>query len=144
MKILIEESVLRQALAFLENGNFVYPTNLHVAISSALDAAENAEMLERALAATQHVVAQFSEGARKLRAELAAKTKELAYAIDTLVKERDELVAAIKEVIDDAEECLDHDEWAAMLVSLDAFHNLSTAYEAALAKLGAEVTASME
>lgn len=52
--------------------------------------------------------------------------------IETLMKQRDELLTAIREVLDDAEDCLDADEWAAMLVSLEAFHNLDTAYDAAV------------
>lgn len=52
--------------------------------------------------------------------------------INVLMKQRDGLLAAIREILDDAEECQDHDDWTAMLVSLDAFHNLDTAYNATI------------
>lgn len=66
--------------------------------------------------------------------EAADELESLRSLNETLRRERGELVAAIREVIDDAEECQDSDEWTAMLVSLDAFHNLNTAYDAAIAK----------
>jgi DNA repair ATPase RecN len=85
-------------------------------------------------------ITRLSDAQAQTLHDTICSANRLSEQLATVKKERDELMEAIREVIDDAEECQDHDEWTAMLVSLDAFHNLSTAYDAALAKVGADKT----
>ena len=68
-----------------------------------------------------------TKGWRKMEAEL-----------ETLRQQRDELLKAIREVLDDAEECSDADDWTAMCLSLEAYHNLCTSYDDTLAKVKGE------
>jgi len=56
----------------------------------------------------------------------------LAKRLEKAEKQRDELLTAIREVFDDAEECQDYGGWTAMMISLDAFHNLDTTYESVI------------
>jgi len=46
---------------------------------------------------------------------------------DALKQQRDELLAAAEAIEIDAEECLDFDEFTAILVSIDAYHKLMEA-----------------
>ena len=46
-----------------------------------------------------------------------------------LAEQNAKLKDALKTVVDDAEECTDHDDWTAMLLSLDAYHIASTCIE---------------
>ena len=46
-----------------------------------------------------------------------------------LAEQIEKLKDALKTVVDDAEECTDHDDWTAMLLSLDAYHIASTCLE---------------
>mgnify|MGYP003622012378 CR=1 FL=1 len=57
--------------------------------------------------------------------ELSTLNTQLA----TLAEQNAKLKDALKTVVDDAEECTDHDDWTAMLLSLDAYHIASTCIE---------------
>lgn len=46
-----------------------------------------------------------------------------------LAEQNEKMKDALKTVVDDAEECTDHDDWTAMLLSLDAYHIASTCIE---------------
>ena len=47
----------------------------------------------------------------------------------TLAEQIEKLKDALKTVVDDAEECTDHDDWTAMLLSLETYHIASTCLE---------------
>ena len=57
--------------------------------------------------------------------ELSTLNTQLAILAEQNAKLKD----ALKTVVDDAEECTDHDDWTAMLLSLDAYHIASTCIE---------------
>ena len=46
-----------------------------------------------------------------------------------LAEQNEKMKDALKTVVDDAEECTDHDDWTAMLLSLYAYHIASTCIE---------------
>lgn len=69
----------------------------------------------------------------KLTEEGSVMPADMAYdllseEIYRLKSENQKLKVAIREVIDDIEECEDSDGWMAMLLSTEAFHNLDTVY----------------
>ena len=49
--------------------------------------------------------------------------------VAALAEQNEKLKDALKTVVDDAEECTDHDDWTAMLLSLEAYHIASTCLE---------------
>ena len=57
--------------------------------------------------------------------ELSTLNTQLA----ALAEQNEKLKDALKTVVDDAEECTDHDDWTAMLLSLEAYHIASTCLE---------------
>ena len=84
--------------------------------------------------------AETDEGAQPLYDqaaidELGERLMVSDYALKDAERQRDALLAAIRGVLDDAEECQDADDWTAMLLSLEAFHNLDTAYNEVIASV---------
>lgn len=78
----------------------------------------------------------------KGQVEKLTKERDAAWSVNPTVSEnllREQLAAlaeqneklkdALKTVVDDAEECTDHDDWTAMLLSLEAYHIASTCLE---------------
>ncbi len=68
------------------------------------------------------------EAVKQLDSERQANallTEELA----ALAEQNEKMKDALKTVVDDAEECTDHDDWTAMLLSLEAYHIASTCLE---------------
>lgn len=57
-------------------------------------------------------------------AQCAMKASDMAYEIETLTRQRDELLAAAEVIEINAEECLDFDECTAMFVSIDDYNKL--------------------
>lgn len=57
------------------------------------------------------------------------QTKRLEQQLAALAEQNEKMKDALKTVVDDAEECTDHDDWTAMLLSLDAYHIASTCIE---------------
>ena len=63
---------------------------------------------------------------------VAAWKRECAFLreqLAALADQNEKMKDALKTVVDDAEECTDHDDWTAMLLSLDAYHIASTCIE---------------
>ncbi len=58
---------------------------------------------------------------------LRQRVAELETERDALKQQRDELLAAAEAIEIDAEECLDFDEFTAMLVPIDPYHKLMEA-----------------
>ena len=61
----------------------------------------------------------------KLAAQVTVANEKLA----VLAEQNEKMRAALRNVVDDAEECTDFDGWTAMLLSLDAYHIASTCLE---------------
>ena len=55
--------------------------------------------------------------------------KNLEAERDALAVWVQEMREALRTLVDDAEECLNEDDWMAMIVSLDAYHTASTCLE---------------
>ncbi len=71
--------------------------------------------------------ADFTDDAASEIEQLRQRVAELEAERDALKQQRDELLAAAEAIEIDAEECLDFDEFTAMLVSIDAYHGLMEA-----------------
>ena len=59
--------------------------------------------------------------------DMREANNHLANVADSLMQQRDELLAAAEAIEIDAEECLDFDECTAMLVPIDTYHKLMEA-----------------
>ena len=60
---------------------------------------------------------------------LPKAVKRVTEKLAALAEQNEKMKDALKTVVDDAEECTDHDDWTAMLLSLDAYHDASTCIE---------------
>ena len=61
--------------------------------------------------------------------QLEAEDLRMKEKLAGLAGQNEKMKDALKTVVDDAEECTDHDDWTAMLLSLDAYHIASTCIE---------------
>jgi len=85
---------------------------------------EQVEKLTKELDNVKQV--EFPRRVQKVTDALKRKhEKELA----ALAEQNEKMKDALKTVVDDAEECTDHDDWTAMLLSMDAYHIASTCIE---------------
>ena len=79
---------------------------------------EQVERLTKERDIKEHCIVQLEAEDLRMKEQLAA-----------LAEQNEKLKDALKTVVDDAEECTDHDNWTAMFLSLDAYHIASTCIE---------------
>ena len=79
---------------------------------------EQVEKLTKERDIKEHCIVQLEAEYLRMKEQLAG-----------LAGQNERLKDALKTVVDDAEECTDHDDWTAMLLSLDAYHIASTCIE---------------